>query len=226
MHLRKTFLSISLLTLCGLAAPAAFADEIQYTITVDTSSQFANYGYLEMQFNASSSPTQLAIADVTNFSTDGFLNPADPNNDEINDVSGQLPGTVSFDNGTSYNDYFEGITFGHSITFDLDLSGPAISSPNGDGGGTFTLDFLNSGISQYLFTDDPTNDVPVLTVNLNEDGSTTGATYSSVNNGAPVVTLSGPTVISPIPEPSAVLVLASGLVAIEMARRKRGRDAV
>jgi PEP-CTERM motif len=220
MRLHKTSFFIGLLAVCGLTASVAFADTIEYAITVDTSSQFANYGYLELQFNAGSSSTQLAEAEVTNFETDGTLNPADSSNDELNDVTGQLPGTVSFDNGTTFDDYYEGITFGTTITFDLLLSGPAIDSPNGDGGGTFTLDFLNSSQSGYLFTNDPSADVQVLTVNVNPDGSTTAASYASVGDGSPVVTFSGPTVV---PEPSMLLLLGGGLVAIGAFRRRRVR---
>lgn len=217
MRAYKTFLSIGILALCGLTAPAALAGEIQYAISVDTSSQILNYGYIELQFNPSSMSTQAADAMVEDFATDGILNPSDPNNDEDGDVSGTLPGIVSFDNLTSYNDYFEGITLGDTISFDLFLSGPAIDSSNGDGGGTFTLDFVNSGITGFLFTSDPTNDVPVFTVNINPDGSTTGATYPTVSNGTPVVTAFP----EEVPEPSVTVLLAGGLVAIRALRRRR-----
>jgi hypothetical protein len=215
MRLKKNSITIGILAVCGLAVPAAFASSIEYTVAVNTSSQATNYGYLEMQFNASSSPTQLADAVVTNVMTDGVLDPSDPNNDEDGDVSGLLPGTLSFDNGTTFNDYFEGIAFGDSITFDLLLSGPAINSPNGDGGGTFTLDFLNSSITGFLFTDDPINDLPVFTVNVNPDGSTTGATYPSTSDGTPVVTA-----FAEVPEPSMPFLVVGGLLAFGALRRR------
>jgi hypothetical protein len=221
--MRLTKLSLSITFIAGLlAAPAAFADpeNVEYAVTVNTTSALLSNGYIDFQFNPSSFTTQPANADVANFATDGVLNPADPGNNccspvspgPIGAVSGMLPGTVTLGNSQpSPNEYTEALTFGDTITFDLDLYGPAITSPNGDGGGTFTLDFLNSDQSGYLFTNDSQNDVPVFTVTINGDGTTTAQTYPSQNNGAPVVTFSGPTFV---PEPSSLLLLSGGLLAV------------
>jgi len=220
MRLTKTFLSI-LFCAGVLTTPAAFADpaSIQYMVTVNTSSALASMGYIDFQFNPSSFTTQPANADVTNFVTDGVLNPADTGNGTVGAVSGMLPGTVTLMNSQpSPNEYTEAITFGTTITFDLDLYGPAISSPNGEGGGTFILDFLNSDQSGYLFTADSQNDVPVFTVVVNGDGSTTAQTYPSQNNGPPVVTFVGPTAV---PEPSAVLLVGGGVLALALFGRRR-----
>ena len=220
MRLTKLFLSI---TFCAgvLTAPAAFAESanIQYVVTVNTSSALLSSGYIDFQFNPSSFTTQPANADVANFATDGVLNPADPNNGTSGAVSGMLPGTVTLMNSQpSPNEYTEAMTFGTTITFDLDLYGPAINTPNGQGGGTFILDFLNSDQSGYLFTADSQNDVPVFTVTINGDGSTTAMTYPSQNNGPPVVTLAGPTAV---PEPSALLLLSGGLLTLAVLGRRR-----
>ncbi|HTU44287.1 MAG TPA: NF038129 family PEP-CTERM protein [Bryobacteraceae bacterium] len=219
MRLTKTLLS-TIFFAGVLTTPAAFADpaSIQYAITVNTSSALLSDGYIDFQFNPSSFTTQPANADVANFVSDGVLNPADPNNGTIGAVSGMLPGTVTLMNSQpSPNEYTEAMTFGTTITFDLDLYGPAISNPNGDGGGTFILDFFND--NGYLFTADSQNDVPVFTVTINGDGTTTASTYPSENNGPPVVTFVGPT---PVPEPASVLMfLSGGLLALAVLGRRR-----
>lgn len=225
MRLQKAFLSTTLLALFGFAAPALFADpaSVQYVVTVDTSSAALQNGYIEFQFNNGPLTTQPANADVANFMTDGVLIPPGTN---TNDSSGMLPGTVTLGNSTSFDDYIQEMTFGSTvtgskITFDLDFYGPAISNPNGDGGGEFILDFLNSDQSGYLFTADSQNDVPVLTVTINGDGTTTAQTYPSSipPNDAPVVSLVGPTFV---PEPSSLLLLASGgLLALVFFGRRR-----
>lgn len=220
MRRHKLLLSTTLLALCGFLAPAAFADSatIQYAITVNTTSALLTDGYIDFQFNPGPFTTQPANADVANFFTDGVLNPADPNNGTVGEVSGMLPGTVTLINSETTNEYTEAMTFGTTITFDLDLYGPAVSNPNGEGGGTFTLDFFND--NGYLFTADSQDDVPVFTVDINGDGTTTAQTYPSEDNGPPVVTFSGPTFV---PEPSSLLLLSGGLLALAFIGLRRRR---
>jgi hypothetical protein len=210
-HLRhpKRILSFIVIAISILSAPLlCSANVIQYVVTVDTSSTATSTGFIDFQFNPSTGfSSQSADAAVNNFSTDGVLNPANPNNGTVGNVSGMLPGTVSMNNGQQVNDYTEALTFGTSVSFDLDLSGDAISNPNGTGGGTFTLDFLDSS-GNYLFTADPINDIPVFTVDVNPDGSTTGTTYPSSSGASPVVTFSGPV---NVPEPSSLGLIAATL---------------
>jgi len=206
-----------MLLTCALTGASAYADpaSIQYVVTVNTTSALLSNGYIDFQFNPSSFGTQPANADVANFATDGVLDPAAPFTGSTGEVSGMLPGTVTLTNSETTNEYSEGITFGTTITFDLDLYGPAISDPNGEGGGTFTLDFFND--NGYLFTNDSQNDVPVFTVDINPDGTTTAQTYPSQNDGPPVVTFSGPT---EVPEPSAVALLGGGLLTLSYLSRR------
>lgn len=215
MRLNKSFLSISFLALCGLAVPA-FADVI-YGVTVDTSSQLGNGGYIDLQFNPSSFTTQPANAAVTTFSTDGTLDVFgdDPFDGTSGDVFGTLPDTVSFDNGTSTNEYTQGITFGNTISLNLDLSGPAIDLPNGEGGGSFFLTFYDPS-GDTLFTNNPNG--PALEVDINGDGSTTPTAFANASGGPAVVTYGSP--LTATPEPSMVLLLAGGLAAMAAFRRR------
>lgn len=48
------------------------------------------------------------------FVTDGVLNPADPGNGVYGDVSGMLPGPVTFTNDTT-TEYVEALTFGRTL---------------------------------------------------------------------------------------------------------------
>lgn len=215
MRLHKCFLSIGLLALFGSAGSLAFADpaSVQYMVTVNTSSQLGNMGYIEFQTNGSSFGSQPANADVANFFSDGVLIPPGTN---TNESSGMLPGTVTQDNSTQFDDYIEEMTFGTTITFTLDLYGPAISNPNGQGGGSFFLDFLNSDQTAYLFTNNP--DGAALEVDINPDGSTTATTFPNENGGPSDVTISGPTFV---PEPASLALLAGGLLTLAFFGRRR-----
>lgn len=209
-------LSISFLGLLGFTASNAVADSVEYSITVNTSSEIGdtlNSPNIEFQFSPSSFPSDSATAEITNFSiSGGALVPPATN---IGGSSGQLPGTVTQTNVVGGSDYTEGIQFGNSLTFNLILSGTAVgSSATGFGGGQFTLDFFDN--NGYLFTADPLNDGPVFTVDLNPDGSTTPTSYSSV------VSYSGPgPVTSGVPEPSTWLLLSGGLIGVAALVRRR-----
>jgi len=131
-----------------------------------------------------------------------------------------------FDNGTSFNDYQEGITaFANQITFMLTLSGPAISSPaNAGGGTTFAIDFINAAQTQYLFTDDPDGNTAtgyfVVLVVINPDGTITTIANPGPNGGPSLATIA-PAAMSQAPEPSTSVLLAGGLIGIAEVTRRR-----
>ncbi len=117
----QKILPLSLLTLC-LGMPAFGA--LSSVITVDTASQAGNYGYLELQFNPSSVTTEQAYADIANFMTDGILNPGDTtNNSFTGDITGRLAATVSLGNDGPGADYFEGFTFGNTLSLTAVIAG-------------------------------------------------------------------------------------------------------
>lgn len=150
--------------LAALVAGTSAQAAVTFTVTVDTSSQAGQAGYIDLQFGsgclgASCSPVaQPAFATVSHFLTDGILDafdPSDPNDLAIG-TSGTLPGAVQFDNQTATpEDFSQGLTFGNSLSFAITLSGAAIDSPAGNGGnynGTgFFFSFGNSDFSDYYF---------------------------------------------------------------------------
>ncbi len=192
---------------------------ILYYATVDTSSQLGQYGYVDLQFNPSVLSTEAATATVFTFSTDGTLNPADPLNGTVGDVTGALPASVTLANTDSTNEYTEGMQFGGTITFFLNFDGPAIDAPDGRGGGTFVLDFLDSS-GNFLFTSDPSGSTPFNWttgyINVNGDGSTSVTTPPGPSNGPSVATF------TLVPEPSTRLLIVPALLALGSARRRRG----
>src|ERR1022692_336901 len=97
-----------LLCFAGLAS----ASTITYDVTIDTSSIFGTAGSLDFNFNPGPLITQAASLQILGFANDGTLtgSPA-----LIGDVTGVLPSTLTFDNGSGFNDYFEGFTFGTTL---------------------------------------------------------------------------------------------------------------
>lgn len=139
---------------------SAIASSVTYQYAVDTTVQSGNYGYVDFQLNTSPLATsaQPILADVFAFSG-ATLNPSDGNNDELGSVTGSLPDSVSFAADPGFNDYFEGLTFGTRVTFDVTLSGTGVSlagDATNTGDTTFSVLFYDSTISNNLFVVDPT----------------------------------------------------------------------
>lgn len=200
----------------GATSFSALADSITYQIAVDTSSQNMNYGYIDLELNAGISGALPVTATVFNFSG-AVLNPEDPNNDAIGDVSGSLPNTLSIVNSTS-NDYFEGLTFSDLLTFDVTLLGSGVDLA-GDAGGAsgtiFQLSFIDSTSSYNLFSSDPSGATAI--VEMAPDGSVSADALPNERGVSSDASVSMVT-----PEPGTLSLFACGGLA--MALFALGRD--
>lgn len=138
---RVTFCAVGIAFFC---ASTAFADSVEYSVTINTSFPAGTAGALDFNFNPGPLVTQGGDLQILTFSSDGSLQNCAANVQgfcNTGDVSGTLPGTLTFDNGTAFNDYFNGFTFGNSLSFDVTLYGPALTTPNGTAtsGSTFAF---------------------------------------------------------------------------------------
>jgi len=202
-----------LLTMAGLLATAAHATS--FVITVDTSSFSGMHGFIDLQFNPGDPTSQSATATITSF--DALSGVLDNSSLQVTgDFTGVLPGQVTALNDTSFNNYFEGLTFGDSLSFVLTLSGPAIDNPNGTSlaGSTFGLGFYDINQSSIL-----TNDASGFAggVDIGLLGDTVPFTFPDAQNGPSVVT------IQQTPEPSTFwLAVGSTLLGV-FGSKKRAR---
>ena len=197
-----------------LSSAAAMADPITYSVTVDTSSISGTAGSLDFNFNPGPLVTQAASLQILNFSSDGSLAGNCPCG--IGDVAGELPLTVTFDNGTVFNDYFDGFTYGSTLSFEVSLYGPALSSPDGvsTSGSTFAFSMFSDADGTVPVLTSNTTDGYALTVDVNLDGTTTVTNYSAQAGVSPLDA-------SSVPEPSMVTLI--GLVGVALAAVARGK---
>ncbi|MBV9158865.1 MAG: NF038129 family PEP-CTERM protein [Acidobacteriaceae bacterium] len=193
----------------------ASAGPISYAITVNTSSITGTAGSLDFNFNPGPLVTQAASLQILNFSSDGTLASNCPCG--TGDVSGQLPATITFDNGAALNDYFDDFKFGSTLSFNVSLYGPALTSPNGSAtsGSAFAFSMFSdpAGTIPVLTTD--TTDGFAVTINVNLDGTTTVTNYSTETS---ISTSSSTT-----PEPMSAGLIAAGTVLIYTLGRRSKR---
>jgi hypothetical protein len=151
----KHLLSIASAVLLACAVVPAHADSVTYSVTVNTSSQTGNPGYIDLELNAGSLGAQDITAVVTGFNG-AVLNFGAPGSGSTGTM-GFLPGPVSFDNQIG-NDYFEGLTFGDQLSFLVTLSGDGVSTSGAstsDSGTVFQVAFEDGSQSNFLFSNDP-----------------------------------------------------------------------
>jgi hypothetical protein len=181
----------------------ASAAPITYDVTVDTLSVSGTAGALDFEFNPGPLVSQAASLQILNFTSDGALanNPSPTGN-----VTGTLPGTLTFANATAFNDYFTGFNYGSSLSFEARLDGPALSSPDGTSpsGTTFAFSMFSdaAGTVPALTTNSTAGFA--FTVDVNLDGTTTVTNYSVQTS---VVPANAPA----IPEPGTLSLVCVGI---------------
>ena len=171
--------------LAALAVSNAAA-AVSYTVNVDTSSVNGTSGFLDFQFNPGNATSQPATIQLVNFDPDGGSLAGPPS--VTGNVTGTLPGTLTFANTTALNDYFQQFTYGSHVSFTVVLSGPAIDAPNGTAtaGSTFSVSLYDMNQNPIL-----TNQAALTgaagQIDINLDGSTTPTAFPNANNGPSVV---------------------------------------
>jgi hypothetical protein len=212
MNMRKR--SVILLALLLGAPGLALASPITYDVTVDTSSLALTPGSLDFQFNPGPLVTQSATLQVLNFASDGA--PVVLTTQLTGDVSGTLAGGLTFGNTTGYNDYFTGFSYGNALSFNVSLDGPALTSPDGSStsGSSFAFSVFSdaAGINPAL-TSDPNGSA--FTVDVNLDGTTTLTNFSAAATVVPA------TAVNPVPEPTSLWLLGSGLAGLVAKFRRK-----
>jgi hypothetical protein len=203
------------LLLCS--ASIASAAPITYDVAVDSSSISGTAGALDFQFNPGPLVTQAASLQILNFTSNGALA---GNSVLTGDVAGTLPGMLNFNNGTAFNDYFEGFTYGSTLSFQVSLDGPALTSPDGvsSSGSTFAFSMFSDAAGTIpIFTTNTTEGFAFI-IDVNLDGTTTVTNFSAQTTVVPIT--------GAIPEPSTLALLGIGVIGLGIMRRRAFKHSV
>jgi len=184
---------------------------VLYDVTIDTSSLTGD-GALSLQIGVTGDPDPLSVS-LRNFAIPGgSLNglaekcfgalPCP--------ITGELPGDTEliFDNSENFAEYFQTLTWGSSLSFQLIFQGAAITNPTlGAGASSFEVFLLDAnGIEGFLSTD------PLGTL-LAFEVDETGILASNFSNA-------GTADVSLIPEPSVFVLSLLGLSLVALRYRR------
>ena len=205
-------LSLAVLTQSALASP------ITYDVSVNTSSLAGTTGSLDFNFNPGPLTTQGATLQIQGLNG-GIVSGSAA---LTGDASGSLPGTVTLDNGTAFNDYFQNFAYGSTLSFDISLSGPALSSPNGTAtsGSAFAFSMFSDTAGTIPALTSDLADGFALTANVNLDGSVTVDNFSTETTFTTATGGGG----TSVPEPGTFGLAAVGFALILLTRFRRRRS--
>jgi hypothetical protein len=195
----RALVHVLLLICAGLCSSATFAQS--YLVTVDTSAIAGTDGYVNFQFNPADLLAPSADASILQWAGSITLLGAPLIEGSVN---GALPGTVSLNNGTAFNDYFHAAQFGEAFSFVLQLTGN-VSNPASVLGTSFALALYAADAVTPLLSGDISGSI--LRFELSPDG-VDYETFGSVQ-------------VSPVPLPAAVWLLLSGVIGLLGMARSR-----
>lgn len=174
-----------------------------WTVQVDTSSLAGRSGWLDLQFNPADLTAPAGSATVTGLASTG---PAWPDGSATGDVIGNPTSTLVLGNQQALNDWLQGLVFGTTLSFSLDIA--ATAAPGSGAGTAFSLSLYDSSFNSLLA--DPLWGASLV---INVDDS---ARFSVLAQTAPV-SLNA----SPVPEPNTAGLALAGLLAISAFRLHR-----
>lgn len=202
----RALVHVLLLVCAGLCSSATFAQS--YLVTVDTSAIAGTDGYVNFQFNPADLLAPDANASILEWAGSITLIGAPLIEGSVN---GALPGTVSLNNGTAFNDYFHAAQFGEAFSFVLQFAGN-VSVPTNSLGTSFALALYAADTMTPLLSDDISGSI--VRFELRSDG-VDYLTFSSDPSSPSAAQ------VSPVPLPAAVWLLLSGVMGLLGMARSR-----
>jgi hypothetical protein len=197
-------MAVTLATLLAFGQRGAFADSIE-DVTVNTSSLGAGSSEVFFILTGTAGNTATLSGILLGGGSAGAVDLTNTTGAGTNPGNGLAFG-VSLNDATNFlNVFAQSFTAGNSLTFVLDLT-TSVVSPNPD---QFSFAILDPS-GNPIPTSDPTGFDNLMAINLDSASPTTNIYSNLLSVTSPTAT----------PEPSSLLLLASGLLAFSIARKR------
>jgi len=183
-------------------------------VTVNTASIVGDSGTLYFDFVSGGSDIA-NTSTISAFSTDGRLGSITA----LGSETGALPGTVSLSSTSFYNELAQQFTYGSQFSFDLKLTenGPGTGNP-AEG---FSLFLGDDAYGKTVpTTSDPNGGNALFLFNI--DGSSSGKLSTYASSDLPI-TWKVTSATTTVPIPSAIWLLASGVMGMGLATKRHRR---
>jgi hypothetical protein len=115
LRTRQAFYSTSVLLLFSAFGSKFVRADVFYQVSVDTSGFSRQSGNLDFEFNPSDNRAEMTTAAVTDFRTAAGILASSAT--LTGDIAGPLPSALTQENGTTFNDNFQGVTDGSRFSF-------------------------------------------------------------------------------------------------------------
>ena len=197
----KKLIPVLFIFVSGLSSLSAAS--ISYRFTINTATLSGQSDNLDFQLNPGGISSPPVDLDISGF----VLNGGSFTANQIaltGDASGSLAGDLLLDNNSGFNDAFQAVLLGSSVTFVATFSGAGVNNPASPGSSFGFSIYNGTGTTPLLTT---SADGTIAGINLDASG-VAAFTNPAAGGGGSAATV---TAISAAPEPSNAVMMLLGL---------------
>jgi hypothetical protein len=202
--MRKIVPTFLFIVMSGLSSLNAAS--VSYRFTINTATLSGQADNLDFQLNPGDLSSPFVMLDISSFVLNGGSFTAN-HIAFTGDAAGTLAGHLTLDNNSGFNDAFQPVLVGTSVTFVATFSGAGVNNPASPGS-SFGFSIYNGAGTTPLLT--TSGDGTIAGVNL-DAGGVAAFTNPATGGGSSVATVA---VISTAPEPSNAVLMLLGLCSI------------
>jgi len=216
----KSYAGIASAVLFGLLASPVLRADMDYNVSVNTPGVTGTGGFLAFDLTGGI-PLQDNVATISAFSSDATLGAGSTSGD----VTGTLtPGPLVLTADQFFNEWLQPVTFGTTITFNLDVTTDFASGSTPDSFEFFLLDSTQTPLS----TSDPSGGNSIFTIDLTGDSTAPDVFLSTAPSSQFTASVTPSTISTPEVTPGPAVGLGLLMLALRLLyklKEKPGREA-